>query len=585
MNSTYTLLKTVLRLAAILIFVFVEANAAPTFNPRVRFFRSQLEDSTLTRSSRIEYYDSLLATNPADRASLLFHKAVALRLNGNMMQALQAYRDAYSCGVMLDETDRLECLYAIGSLLNEIGKPVDAISEVMRLMAVPKSDSLKYYDVKALMTVGNVQMMLGNADGALKAAVSGLNLLNKIKNMTPSPVYRVLSGALLISKGGANAWLKNYNEALDDYSAAGKMLDKTYQGMLNLNLGVLFSEMNQHDIAQSYYLKAMEDEWLGPKNKSSAVVNHVVNLVDLKKYDAALEAVEKYKEELTPIYGTPDEYKLWSIISEAYESKREWQKALEYRNKSVALKDSLLSNEVRDSIDKTLNEIETFSARNDNNEGGRPESRNQLLPWILVGIFALVAVVFFRRYRGMRKRENARLEVAEKERSQLVASREERDQMSQELSVCKARLSHITGSLGELKRMVANPRTHKAEIVSAVESATRSISSDASVWEPLMAYAEGASPAFFDKLYRLHPDLTNSEKRMCAFILMSRTTKEIATILNRSPRTVESIKYSLRAKLRVKDMTTEQYLRKISSTPLDQLESTLQTSNPRPVQS
>lgn len=56
------------------------------------------------------------------------------------------------------------------------------------------------------------------------------------------------------------------------------------------------------------------------------------------------------------------------------------------------------------------------------------------------------------------------------------------------------------------------------------------------------------------------------------FILLNRTTKEIAQILNRSPRTVESLKYSLRRKMNLRDIPTEAYLRLISSTPADRLD-------------
>lgn len=568
-----------LRVSALIVAAFFALFSVGAFNPRVQFFRSQLEDSTLTRSTKIEYFDSLLATNPSDRARLLFHKASALRLSGNIDKALQTYRDAYACGVMLDESDRMEALYAISALLNESGKSVDALGEATRLLSLPKSDSLKYFDVKGWMTVYNILLGYDDVKGALKAATTGLNKLEQVKNVTDKSVYKDLSGALLIMRGGADTFLGNYQKAYEDYTQAGKVLNEKYLGMLNLNLGVLFSEMKQHDIARSYYIKAMEDKWLDSRNKSAAVVNYFVNLVDMGRFDEALEEVGKYKEELEAIYGTPDEYKLWSIISEAYEGKREWRMALEYRNKAVELKDSLLSGEMRSRIDDSLAEIETISARNQNPESQASGTGSGVLIGVL-GAFALIGVVgggiLLWRYRRARKTAAAaagRLEESEKEVALLSGSREEAQQLSRELTVCKARLSHITEALGELKRIAGNPRTHKSEIVGAVERATRSISSDANVWEPFMAYAEGAGQPFFDKLYRLHPDLTNSEIRMCAFILLSRTTKEIAAILNRSPRTVESIKYSLRLKLRVKDMTTEQYLRKISSTPIEELES------------
>ena len=46
-----------------------------------------------------------------------------------------------------------------------------------------------------------------------------------------------------------------------------------------------------------------------------------------------------------------------------------------------------------------------------------------------------------------------------------------------------------------------------------------------------------------------HPELSNNERMMCAYLKMGLSSKEIAPLLNISVRGVETIRYRLRKKL------------------------------------
>jgi DNA-binding CsgD family transcriptional regulator len=53
---------------------------------------------------------------------------------------------------------------------------------------------------------------------------------------------------------------------------------------------------------------------------------------------------------------------------------------------------------------------------------------------------------------------------------------------------------------------------------------------------------------FMKRLREKHPDLSNNERMMCAYLKMNLSTKEIAPLLNISIRGVETIRYRLRKK-------------------------------------
>lgn len=52
----------------------------------------------------------------------------------------------------------------------------------------------------------------------------------------------------------------------------------------------------------------------------------------------------------------------------------------------------------------------------------------------------------------------------------------------------------------------------------------------------------------FRQLSRFYPSMTNGDRRMCMFICLNLSNKEIASITNRSIRSVETAKFRLKKK-------------------------------------
>lgn len=67
-----------------------------------------------------------------------------------------------------------------------------------------------------------------------------------------------------------------------------------------------------------------------------------------------------------------------------------------------------------------------------------------------------------------------------------------------------------------------------------------------------------AFPDFFKELISLHPNLSPTDLRLCAYIKMNQTDQDIAGINNLSKRTIESQRYRLRRKLNI-DKRTDLY--------------------------
>lgn len=111
----------------------------------------------------------------------------------------------------------------------------------------------------------------------------------------------------------------------------------------------------------------------------------------------------------------------------------------------------------------------------------------------------------------------------------------------------------------------ADDKSRQPEVrLKAIRGLLSDLDREENVWKMFRTYFEAVNQSFFDRLYRLAPTLTNAEIRMCAFILVNLTTKEIAILTNRSVRTVETIKHNLRKKLSI-DGPSEAFMRRIST--------------------
>ena len=69
---------------------------------------------------------------------------------------------------------------------------------------------------------------------------------------------------------------------------------------------------------------------------------------------------------------------------------------------------------------------------------------------------------------------------------------------------------------------------------------------------------------FFKKLKEIDPGISKRELRLCAFVKMNLTNKEIAPLLNISIRGVETARYRVRKKLDVNDENFNSFLENLS---------------------
>jgi len=68
-------------------------------------------------------------------------------------------------------------------------------------------------------------------------------------------------------------------------------------------------------------------------------------------------------------------------------------------------------------------------------------------------------------------------------------------------------------------------------------------------WVKFEFHFKKSNPDFFINLNKFHPQLTSNDVRICAFIKLNIPSKQMASLLNINPKSLEMTRYRLRKKL------------------------------------
>jgi len=108
-------------------------------------------------------------------------------------------------------------------------------------------------------------------------------------------------------------------------------------------------------------------------------------------------------------------------------------------------------------------------------------------------------------------------------------------------------LQKIKTDLNELSRSSNND-----QLQGKIKQIERAIDSDVRLdknWERFESHFDQVHENFFKNLRAKYPNLTPKDQKLCAYLRMNLSTKEIAPLLNISVRGVEISRYRLRKKL------------------------------------
>ena len=194
--------------------------------------------------------------------------------------------------------------------------------------------------------------------------------------------------------------------------------------------------------------------------------------------------------------------------------------------------------------------------------------------YFLLAVLALILLIRFVKLREKRKTEAFKLEqrqkLQEKEaefkrevaksENEVITLRNEKlladvNHKTSQLASATMHLVQKTEMLHKLKTDLTKLNDQlPAGVKREVKQITRDIERDMQLdnsWEQFEVYFDQVHENFFKRLRSKYPELTPKDQKLCAYLRMNLSTKEIAPLLNISVRGVEISRYRLRKKLKL----------------------------------
>ena len=181
---------------------------------------------------------------------------------------------------------------------------------------------------------------------------------------------------------------------------------------------------------------------------------------------------------------------------------------------------------------------------------------------VLGSLFLLLVLLGLFKKRKFEKTANIEIQAKNKtimEQKEMLHKRNE-DQLKENLHTQSRQLT--TYALSSLKQAKATEETiqkidaviYNYQIKDKTKKELKSINRDLkhhlikTDWEEFKTYYEKVQPSFYKNLKQKYPSLSVNDEKMCAFISLGLSTKEIAILTFRQVRSVESARLRLRKK-------------------------------------
>jgi DNA-binding CsgD family transcriptional regulator len=236
---------------------------------------------------------------------------------------------------------------------------------------------------------------------------------------------------------------------------------------------------------------------------------------------------------------------------ELYSGKKEFEKALFYFQKYTSIQDSIFNQEIRNKIaslnikyETAKKEAENIRLKSELDIKQITQNRLTIIIIIISLLFGVIIVAFFYIWKYLKQKQ-----TISKQESMLLSER-----LEHSIQEVASKALHLASQNEFRAKLLVTTNevydrldeTGKERIKSLLRNLESNI--DQNAWHEFETRFEQVHETFFYKLNALFPDLTQNDRRICAFLKLNMSTKDIALLTHRSPRSIESARYRLKKK-------------------------------------
>ena len=520
---------------------------------------AQPADRTTTCAQELMRAQELL---PTDADSALVHAVQAEQRIDELGTAEERVR------LLINVGDAYQGVREMPAALSAYQRAQRAVEEA--LAKDPGAPELLLAQGDIRMDIGLLHFHLRDLDKSIASYHEALRLLDGVKGLD-SAALALRKVRLFNNIAGVYIQRSDYATALPYFEQAVQinrpLNDPRNEGSLNNNIGICLMEMGQHDRANERFLRSLAvRKELGDARGQAQVLNNLgKNQVFYGRFGEARDHFEQALAIGKAIGSQESMVISLGSLSLVYDTLRDPDAALEAHRAFKALNDSLYKADSR----LTIARLEEEFRRDKDREAFRAESerkdaehaRRRLWNFALAGALFFLLLTAFLLFKVMRARvrngrllqEKLRLE-SEKLEAEQTALRESLDSKDRELTANALFLLKRNELIAHIaERLLKAKPTFKQENQQVIQEIVRDLQAnhDEHNWKEFEAHFTRVHSTFYSSLQQRFPELTPNERKLCAFLRLNMSTKDISAITQQTLNSITVARSRLRKKLAI----------------------------------
>ncbi len=490
----------------------------------------------------------------------------------------------------LEDTTRINLLNKIANDVYFV-KPDQIIEFAQKALDLSKELNYKKGTAEAYNNLGIYYRYKGVYDLAIDYFFNSLEIMEKIGFRNGIARCYNLIGIIYY-------YMHDYKPSLEYYKKAieinKEQNDKKWIAGNYNNIGLIYEKTNDYSLALEYYFKALESN-IETKNKNWIAINYgnIGSLYQVMGNPKSLDYFVKQlkiNEEQNDVNGMASANYL---LGRYYYSQKEYLTAITFLLKGLALAGSngnlLMENDIARELSlnyagsqnykEAFHYHQIFKQLNDSlnflensQKIARLEMQHQFRKnqqmielmdqktrlfqssiVLLLGVLILVSFLFIGRQRGKVRQQELEQKKLEIENNLLKEEIEYKDRSLQDNVKYLVGKNDLIMQVSE--RLITEKEKFKKENQKIIEDVILELQSNIEddVWEEFEIRFKQLHSDFNENLNKFAPDLSSNDKKLCAFLRLKMSTKEIASITGQSISSIETARTRLRKKLNIND--------------------------------
>lgn len=351
-----------------------------------------------------------------------------------------------------------------------------------------------------------------------------------------------------------------YYKGVDDLEKAVYYYELAFEKLRTLNSAFLLAQnftnranihekLGEYDLAEQLFLEceAICDENQILYGKMLATLN-LGNLYRIqKKFDQSAVRLHQALSLTKTLKTRKEEGLTLQRLGWLAEDRQDYKTALEFQSRYFALNDSIIGEAVRKDANALREQYESEKKENEIISLSKQKlSQQYVIALMALGLMVLAIMLQWWRNKHrlvMKEKQKQELkkqylkDVLEVKDREVIAQAAQLIQVKQQLDLAKTKISKILH-----EGPVAYTKANEIDAVLNKDSL-------AAVKHDFDLRLTANNEDFFKILLKNHPELSPSELKLCAYLRLNLPTKDLAEILNKSVRTIESSRTNIRKKL------------------------------------